>query len=251
MGIVMKQLFLISLIVLSMRVFAQDKIPVGTILPVRLNSSLRSNKARSGEEVSARLMQDVPLSGGQKIHAGAKVIGHIVSATPAVNGMMSDLSFRFDTLAIGKRRIAMITNLRALASMMDVEDAQVPPSGPDRGTPWTWATRNLIGGEVAYGEGPVVHGTDIVGQALASGVLIPVRPNAVAGCRGEVAGNANAQALWVFSSDACGLYDLPKITLAHAGRTDPVGLIKLLSDKGNMKVPGGSGMLLRVIRSSL
>lgn len=247
----MKQLFLISLIVLSMRLFAQDMIPAGTILPVRLNSSLRSNKARTGEQISARVMQDVPLPRGRKIHAGAKLIGHVVSSRPAVNGMMSDLSFRFDTLAMGKQRVAITTNLRALASMMDVEDAQVPPTGPDRGTPWVWETRNLIGGEVAYGEGPVARGTDIVGLALASGVLIPVRPNAVAGCRGEVAGHANVQALWVFSSDACGLYDLPKLTLAHAGRTDPVGLIKLLSDKGNVKVPGGSGMLLRVIRSSL
>ena len=245
----MKQLFLITLIVLSTRLFAQEKIPVGTILPVQLNSALRSNKARAGEQITARLMQDVPLPGGHKIHAGVKVIGHIVSARPAVNGMMSDLSLSFDTLAIGKRRIAMITNLRALASMMDVEDAQIPPTGPDRGTPWVWTTRNLIGGEVAYGEGPVARGSDIVGQALASGVLVRVKPNAALGCRGEVVGSLQPQALWVFSSDACGLYDLPNLTLGHSGRTDPVGLIKLLCDKGNVKVRAGSGMLLRVIEA--
>jgi len=220
---------------------------LGIILPIKLNSSLRSNNARADEQISARLMQDVPLPGGRKIHAGAKVIGHIVSARPAVNGMMADLSLRFDTLASGKRRVAILTNLRALASMMDVEDAQVPPAGPDRGTPWVWTTRNLIGGEVAYGEGPVTRGRDIVGQALASGVLIRVKPNAALGCRGEGAGSVQPQALWVFSSDACGLYDLPNVTLAHSGRTDPVGLIKLLCDKGNVKVRAGSGMLLRVI----
>jgi hypothetical protein len=243
----MKQLLFVSLIVLSTQLFAQDKIPVGIILPLKLNSSLCSNKARADEQISARLMQDVPLPGGRKIHAGTKVIGHIVSARPAVNGMMADLSLRFDTLELGKRRVAMLTNLRALASMMDVEDAQVPPEGPDRGTPWVWTTRNLIGGEVAYGEGPVTRGTDIVGQALASGVLIRVEPNAALGCRGEVAGSVQPQALWVFSSDACGLYDLPNVTLAHSGRTDPVGLIKLLCDKGNVKVRAGSGVLLRVI----
>lgn len=249
---VMEQLFFIGLIVLSTQLFAQgkfvqSKIPVGTILPAELNSSLRSNKVRAGEQISARLMQDVPLPGAGKIHSGARVIGRIVSATPAVNGMMSDLSLRFDTLAMGRQRVAITTDLRALASTRDVEDAQVPPTTPDRGTPWTWATRNLIGGEVAYGEGPVARGMDIVGQALANGVLMPAKSNATAGCRGEVAGDANAQAWWVFSSDACGLYDLPKLTLAHAGRTDPVGQIKFLSDKGDVKVPGGSGMLLRVI----
>ena len=78
---------------------------MGIILPVQLNSSLRSNKARAGELISARVMQDVPWPGGRKIQAGAKVMGHIVSARPAVNGMMSDLSLRFDTLAIGKRSV--------------------------------------------------------------------------------------------------------------------------------------------------
>jgi len=73
----MKQLLFVSLIVLSMQLFAQDKIPVGIILPIKLNSSLRSNNARADEQISARLMQDVPLPGGRKIHAGAKVIGHI------------------------------------------------------------------------------------------------------------------------------------------------------------------------------
>ncbi len=243
----MKQLLFVSLIVLCTKLFAQDALPVGTILPIELNSSLRSDKARADEQISARLMQDVSLPGGRKIHAGANVIGHIVSARPAVNGMMADLSVRFDTLAIGTRRVAMLTNLRALASMMDVEDTQVPPTGPDRGTPWVWETRNLIGGEVAYGEGPVARGRDIVGQALASGVLIRVKPNAALGCRGEMAGSVQPQALWVFSSDACGLYDLPNLTLGHSGRTDPVGLIKLLCDKGNVKARAGSGMLLRVI----
>ena len=84
----------------------------------------------------------------------------------------------------GKQRVAMTTNLRALASMMDVEDTQIPPTGTDRGTPWAWRTRNLIGDEVAYGEGPVARGTDIVGQAVADGVLAPVRRNPEAGCRG-------------------------------------------------------------------
>ena len=37
------------------------KIPVGTILPVRLNHALSSKSAEAGQEVNGRIMQDVPL----------------------------------------------------------------------------------------------------------------------------------------------------------------------------------------------
>ena len=47
--------------------FAQDTIPVGTILPAQLSSSLRSNRLRPGQTIRARLMQNVPLNGHSKI----------------------------------------------------------------------------------------------------------------------------------------------------------------------------------------
>lgn len=247
----MKHFLFVTLIAFSTQLFAQDEIPVGTILPVQLNSSLRSDKARVGEQISARVMQDVPLPEGRKIHVGVKVFGHIVSARPAANGMMADLSLRFDTLAIGKRTVPVITNLRALATMMDVSEAQVPKSGPDRGTSENEWTTDQIGGEVVYRGGVVANGSNIVGNSvLGSGVLVRLSSRPGTKCRGEMAGNDQMQALWVFSSDACGLYDLPNLSLTHAGRTDPVGQIALRSNKGNVKIPGGSGMLLRVIRTA-
>lgn len=244
----MKEFLLVTLIVFSTQLSAQDKIPAGTILPVPLNSSLRSDKARVGQKISARVMQDVPLPRGRTIHAGAKVIGQIVSARPAANGIMAELSMRFDTLAMGKQSVPMITNLRALATMMDVSEAQVPESGPDRGTSENEWTTDQIGGETVYRGGVVAHGSNIVGNSvLGSGVLVHLSSRPGTKCRREMDGNDQMQALWVFSSDACGLYDLPNLALAHAGRTNPVGQIKLSSDRGNVKVPAGSGMLLRVI----
>jgi hypothetical protein len=246
----MKQVLILILVAISTQLLAQNRIPEGTILPIRLNSSLRSDKAREGQPIEGRIMQDVPLPEGGKIHSGAKVLGHIVSVQARATGQPAEITLRFETLDFNHRRIQITTHLRALASMMEVEDAQVPMTGPDRGTPWAWATRNLIGGEVAYGEGPVARGTEIVGQAIPGGVLIPIKSNPAAGCPDEVADSVEAQALWVFSSDACGLYDLPNLTLAHAGRTIPLGQITLIAQEGNVKVPGGSGMLLRVNASA-
>jgi|ERR1035438_50146 hypothetical protein len=244
----MKQFLFVTLIALSTQLFAQESVPVGTILPAQLNSSLRSDKARVGEQVSARVMQDVPLRAGRKIHSGAKVIGHVVSARPADNGTGGEISLRFDALEIGKHHIAITTNLRALATMMDVSEAQIPESGPDRGTSENEWTTDQIGGEVVYRGGVVAHGSNIVGNSVpGSGVLVHVAAKPGLKCRDELDGNDQLQALWVFSSDACGIYDLPNLSLTHAGRTDPVGQITLRSNRGKVKIQGGSGMLLRVI----
>jgi hypothetical protein len=232
---------------LSAGSLAQGVIPAGTILPVQLNSSVRSNKARNGQTLTARVMQDVPLPGGARIRAGAKVSGHVVSVRPAVQTGTSEISLRFDTLVTGGRRFPLLTNLRALATMMDVSWAQVPESGPDRGTSENAWTTDQIGGEVVLAGNLLEHGSNVVGKSVSgSGVLVYPASKPGTKCRGEVAGNNHPQALWVFSSDACGIYDFPGMTLAHAGRTDPIGEIRLESVKGDINLRAGSGVLLRV-----
>jgi hypothetical protein len=243
----MKRIFCLSLIMLSMDLFAQNTIPAGTIVPVALNSSLNSRKVKPGQVITARVMQDVPLSPGSTIHAGAKVIGRVIDVKPANPGSGAQISFRFDTLVVSKRRIPIITNSRALASMMAVEAAQLPESGPDRGTSQNAWTTDQIGGEVVYrGGGPVADGLRSVGEPTYGGVLVHVSAKPGSPCRGEIEGNDRLQALWVFSSDACGVYDFADLAIVHAGRTDPVGEITLASDKGEVNVRAGSGMLLRV-----
>jgi hypothetical protein len=244
----MKGLALIILL-LALGSFAQETIPAGTILPAQLSSSLRSNRLRPGQAIQARVMQDVPLPGHSRIRAGTKVIGHVVAVTPASQVAGAKVSLRFDTLAVGKQRIPLVTNLRALATMMDVSEAQVPESGPDRGTSeYSWIT-DQIGGEIAYhGRGAIVNGSHVVGYSEAGGALVQVSSRPGTKCRSAVDGNDQPQALWVFSSDACGLYDFPNVTLAHAGRTNPLGEIKLESSKGDINIRGGSGLLLRVTR---
>lgn len=59
-------------------------------------------------------------------------------------------------------------------------------------------------------------------------------------------GNENAEAMWIFSSDACGIYGLEHIHIAHAGRTEPLGVITISSDRPSFKISSGAGILLRV-----
>lgn len=241
----MKRLLWVSF-VLSSQLLAQNAIPAGTILPVQLNSTLRYCKARVGQQVSARVMQNVPLPGGKKVRAGATVVGHVVSTTPS-DGTDTKLSLRFDALRVGRESVPVTTNLRAMASMMEVSEAQVPETGPDHGTSeYIWTTKQ-IGGEVDHRGGFVItRGSQIVGHSVADGVLVRLTSRPGTACRGAVNGNEQPQALWVFSSDACGLYGFPDATLTHAGRTDPTGVITIRSNKRDLVIRAGSGMLLRV-----
>jgi len=242
----MKSILFACLLLLPIQLIAQNAIPAGTILPLRLSSSLSSRKGKVGESVSARLMQDVPLPSGEKIRAGSKAMGRILNVVPTSDGGVQ-LSFVFDTLAVSHQKISMTTNLRALASVTEVQDAETPKTGPDRGTPQNTWTTVQIGGDVVYrGGGPVAKGLQVVGAPTADGVLVRIDSKSGDPCRADLNGNDRPQALWVFSADACGTYGFEGLRIVHAGRTTPIGQITLSSAGHNLDIHSGSGLLLRV-----
>jgi len=229
-------------------------IPSGTILPVRLNSTISSATGKPGQVITGRIMQNVLLASGGKIKEGSKIIGHIVDVTPATAGAQARVSFQFDKLAFSNQTVSIVTNLRAIAGFMEVLDAQTPTTAPGEGDNFYALTTVQVGGDVVYGVGgPVTtaeNSDQVVGKASADGVLGQVRAKEGTKCRGAIDGNNFPQSLWVFSSDACGAYGLEHVSIAHAGRTDPTGVIILTSNSGKLRIPAGAGMLLRVTGTS-
>jgi hypothetical protein len=222
-------------------------IPPGTILPVRL-PGLSSKKNSKRQAIRARIMQDVPLENGAKIRAGATVLGHVVDVSASGPGKAT-LTLTFDTLVVRNQSMPIVTDLRALASTLEVESAQIPPIGPGESDVYEWLTTIQVGGDVVYGQGGVVtNGSGVVGRSVNNGVLVQISSKAGTKCRGPIEGNDRPQALWVFSSDACGLYGFPHLHINHAGRTGPMSEIVLTSDNGPVNIRSGSGMLLRVLR---
>ena len=249
----MKSILLVGILTISAPLYAQESIPVGTVLPVQLETSL-SNKSEAGQIIRARLMQDVPLGNGEKVRAGAKVAGQVLKVTPASAGTNMTISFKFDHLIISGRTVPITTDIRGLASTLEVDEAQLPDTGPDRGTPSTAYTTVQVGGdEVVYrGGGHVYNASDVlVGEPVPpDGVLARVRSNLVGACRGQLNANEPPQALWVFSSDACGVYGYANVKILDSGRNAPLGQIVLGADGGKLNIRSGSGMLLRVVASS-
>jgi hypothetical protein len=235
-----------------LKVGAQGSIPSGTIIPVRLNSSLSSQKTKVGQTISARVAQDVPLSAGARIHEGAKILGHVTGVREPAPGSPAQISLVFDRLVSGNNALPITTSLRALASAFEVDQAQIPPVGLGEGDTWSSRVTQQIGGDTVYwGGGPVEGSAGPVGKPVdgieTTGVLVTVSAKPGSPCRGEVGDHMGPQALWVFSSDACGVYGVSGLTIAHAGRAHPIGVIELSAARGQINIRSGSAALLRVI----
>jgi hypothetical protein len=232
---------------LSTVAMCQQLIPEGTILPLRLDSPLGS-ASLSGGKLAATVMQNVPLPNGKSIRAGTKVVGHVTGVRRANDTIPSEVSFRFDEILLSKGAVPITADLRAIAGFVEVYEAQIPAVGSDRGTsPYAYVTQQ-IGGDMVYrGGGPVEEGGTTVGKPVYDGVLSRVQSNGTL-CSDSL-DNGRMQAMWLFSADACGTYGLPGISIAHAGRSSPVGEVTLQSNKARFKVSSGAGLLLQVIAS--
>ena len=237
----------IGVALISLGAFAQQQnfeIPSGTIIPASLNTTLSSEKSKAGEAISARVAQDVPLPNRMKIKEGAKLYGHVISARPKTAGSDAQISFVFDRLVVGKQRLALTANLRALASMMDVDEAQIPVRGMGESDSWANRTTVQVGGDAVYwGGGPVENSEGPVGQPLSgwvtSGVLVKATAKPGSPCHGEIGDHQGPQAFWVFSSDACGIYGIPGARVEHHGRTKPAGAIELFRTAATSKFAAG------------
>jgi hypothetical protein len=247
----MKKIMLVfPLFVLSSMLAAQAVIPTGTVIPVMLDSQIDARSSKSGQPLTAKIMQDVPLNASTKLKAGTRVLGEVLGVTSASGTTPAMIVFRFNRIEANGQTIPISTDLRALASPLDVDQARTQISGDERGSvpPWSQTTTQ-IGGDVVYREeGNVMRGVEPVGTSVYAGgwgVLSRVSADADDNCRGPVEGNDRAQALWVFSHDACGIYGYEAV-IKHSGRANADGRIVLASAAGDLKIRTGSGMLLRV-----
>lgn len=220
-----------------------DEVPPGTVVPVMISTGLNAEKDEAGKQVEGHVMQDVPLPEGEKINRRARITGHVVSVTPGSSG--SSMVVKFDTIEDDGRTIHISAALLALASFTSVADAQAPiNSSSDRDPVSLWVTRQVGGDFVNRGRGKASSSGGTEGTWLeGSSVLMKLTPNAAAGCPGSGPGYDRDQAVWVFSSAACGTYGFKDLKIAKSGAAPPRGEIGLKSGK-NLLVRGGSGWLL-------
>jgi hypothetical protein len=208
-------------------------LPAGTTLPVSLEQRLDARHVRVGQQITARLMQRVPLAQGTYLSSKARVVGTVVACDAG------SLTLRFDRLRLKDEEEPLHVELLAAGHWLDVERTQEPLAPPDRSlsNPMNWTTKQIGGDEVyrSGGSGDVYDQySQRVGHADAYGVYAPAhRPG------------APALAMGPFSTTSRGLYDLPGLEIASPG--GPEGLIVLRLTDPKWQLHGQTALLLKTI----
>lgn len=234
----------LAIALLLLPVVPSHKIPAGTVIPIMLSSSLHAARDKPDTKLEGRVMQEIMLPSGVKIREGTQIFGHTVNVSKGSSG--SSIIVKFNAIQGEGQRIPVTTGLLAIASMAFVSDAQRPVNVNSNLDPDTqWVTRQVGGDIVKRGWGKVFGSGGIEGRWVGgSSVAIKLTPNASAGCSGGP-GYDREQAMWIFSSAACGTYGLPDVKIASGGMSYPIGEISLSSNR-NINIRGGSGWLLIV-----
>lgn len=221
---------------------AAQSLPAGTALPVSVGATLTAKGSKAGQKIEGKLMQEVRLPTGAVIKSGLHVTGHVVGVKkPGANG--SSIVVQFDQLQNEHQVIPLNVSARAVAGSSSVFNAGLPAGNiTDQDPADVWVTRQVGGEYVFRARGYVESDRGKVGVWDGRGVWGKLQ--SAENCDDSQI-NGDIQALWIFSTTACGAYDLPDTTLAHAGNTPPLGQVTLQSTK-NVEVHGGSGWLLIV-----
>ena len=82
----MRRLSAILLLCVACSCLWGQQLPSGTLLPAMLDDTFDSDKSKPGEEITAKLRQEVPLPDGGRIKRESKLVGHVVAVTPASAG---------------------------------------------------------------------------------------------------------------------------------------------------------------------
>ncbi len=186
-------------------------------------------------------MQEVLLPSGSKIKSGSHVTGHVVSDD--LSGSVWRITVMFDSLQDQGQTIPLNVGLRAMAASESVFNAKTPIDAISTyESAYGWTTKQVGGDVVFRGRGYIASPDGKVGRWNGNGAWGKLTP---AGDCLATDVNEQEQALWVFSTTACGVYGFQDLKLAQTGSSAPVGQITLESTK-EILVRDGSGWLLLV-----
>jgi peptidoglycan hydrolase-like protein with peptidoglycan-binding domain len=126
-------------------------VPVGTLLPLRMDTYLNSDTSRVGDRFVATVSRDVTIDGGLAVASGSKVEGHVTGATPATRTRAGSIAVAFDRIRFASGASVMVDG--TLTTLSDEGRRQLEASNEDviGGGSRTRRTVVFIGGGAGAG----------------------------------------------------------------------------------------------------
>lgn len=201
------------------------RIAPGSVIPVELTNTIDAKKARTGDEVVARVTHDMKANSGELIVAkDTKMVGHVTEAQAWTKEQkQSEVGIAFDRAVTKNGQMKLPMSIQAIIA---------PPSN----TP-----SDSGGGDP---NGPVTGGGTTTSPMAGRAPLSPTQtqPQSLpTGANGQDAGGARSP----INGSTQGVIGMPNLKLDTNAQNSAQGSV-VSSEKGNVKLESGTRLLLRV-----
>ena len=229
---------------------------ISTAVPIVFTRGIDASKAKPGDMIATKTIQEVFLPNGSEIPKGTTILGHVTDArsfsfdpAPYAIQQPSVLSIHFDAVLTKDGTTKAIMSVRALADWSDSEDAMRPQPTDEHDIV---GTMFLIGGDSYRADEKSVTSQDgdIVGYSRKGGVFARLLQSEYTSrySHFECEGSGDAeQSVGIFSPSACGLYGLQDVYMADNGLGEDLGTFRLESRRHTVKLYAQSTALLQII----
>jgi hypothetical protein len=229
----------------------------GTTLQAELTKSLDAKKAKPGDEVTAKLTQDVKADGKVVLHKGSKLVGHVTEAQAKTKeNSESKLGMVFDKAVLkGGEEVAFNGAIQALAAPAQgslsatTDEAGSLGSGMGSGGGTAMGGGRGSGGIAPLGGGGAVNSTLGSATGAVNNTAGSVTNSATGAVNGSVNQATGAAANGAFNSATRGVVGMQGIALSTAANGSAQGSV-ISSASRNVKLDSGTQMILQVTGSA-
>jgi hypothetical protein len=232
---------------------ASGALSSGTVLQAELSKSLDAKKAKPGDEVDAKLTQDVKENGRVVLHKGSKLVGHVTEAqAKSKENAESKLGVVFDKAVLkGGEEVAFNGMIQALAppvqgalSVAGDENSSLS-SGMGSGSSMGGGHSGGGGGVAPIGSVTTAAGGTVNSATGAAGNVAGSVTNSTGAVNGPVNRTAGVAANGAINSAAHGVVGMQGVDLNTAAAGNAQGSV-ISSASRNIKLDSGTQMVLQV-----
>jgi hypothetical protein len=214
------------------QVEGQPKIAPGSVIPVQLTKTVDAKKAKTGDEVVAKVTMDMKTQTGQVlVPKDTKVIGHVTEAQARhKDEKESQLGIAFNQAVLNNQQVPLPMSIQAVIGPENPNENNAGSNAPAAGAPNPSSTGTSASSPMG-------------GRSPNAGTGQPEAPNAGAPTGNDESQQAGSKRPPI-SAHTQGVIGISNVTLAP-GSNSQQGSV-LTSEKNNVKLESGTMLLLKV-----